>query len=431
MLKKAFFIFIVLSPLWPTYVGIKFADLPILNISRFFSVMVLFLLVTHSFLLPGWLGKQTKKLKKAPLSSVIGIYFAWRLISAATSTRPGYSFFIVAVDLLLQYQFYLIAALFINTKNDFFAAIRYFTFAGAIVVSFSLIEAQTQRNFFAAFAPASSSADYINAAVSEKIRDGYRIQAGFLHPLVLANYLVLIVPLSIGVFINKAYGSVTRYIALYASIGGILATVYTGSRSGILILGLEFIIGIFLMAVSMKKNAWGVFKMMNLSIIAIVAGILGFGAGGKLVEGRSSAESMSSMARVDQLNASLAVLQTSPILGVGPGLAASYAYTENADGVRSLDSFFLTVLVESGVIGLLLFLALLVCAFTRTMKLLPVGDIINRSSLQAISISIVGATAFCSILSIYEIFPYLFSFFGLISAYQRISVSNIVNKNFT
>ncbi len=114
------------------------------------------------------------------------------------------------------------------------------------------------------------------------------------------------------------------------------------------------------------------------------------------------------------------VLAVRPLTGVGPGLAADYAYTANAvSGARSVDSYFLSLAVDSGIVSILLY-ALMLTYFIFVAARLAfshAGPLHTVAGLLAVSLIALNLVAI--VLSTNEIFTFQYIVFGIIVALWR------------
>lgn len=79
----------------------------------------------------------------------------------------------------------------------------------------------------------------------------------------------------------------------------------------------------------------------------------------ELVAGRTRIEASSSNVRLKMLSDGVAALWDSPIWGFGHGLALSKVGVVNPFGLATIDSYWLTIAIDYGYMGLLIFFALI------------------------------------------------------------------------
>lgn len=411
---KLFIAYIFAFALWPTYAGIKIGSAPLINIQRIGALLLLALFLLQLGMSAFAARRAVSKILSCrSLSFFIFLYFGWRALSVMSSMDPIYSAFIVSVDLITQLLFFCLTLLLIKDFSDIKTCIKAILIGASVVILIGIIESVNEYNAFAEFAPkAALDRDYIASAISEKIRDTYRVQATFLHPLVLAEYLVLIIPLAVYVAMSKQFSSIFRVAALLIVVSGIYLLLRTGTRSGVLILGLEIAYALGITAIHDAKSLKTAKSFVRIVFFfcALIAGAMAlYGEGIDLIKGRSESESMSSEARLDQLISGSRAVIENPMLGWGPGLAANYASTANVTtGQVSVDNYYLTIVVESGVPALFAFVGLLIMANIKARSGTVVGSNASRKLANYLSFSLFGFSIFCLILSIYEIFTIVF-----------------------
>lgn len=410
--------------MWPTYAGFKIGNMPIINLHRIIGVVFIVLLASNTLLSRAWLIRSIDRLRllKEPLLIITFFYF-WRLLSIFSSPNIPYSFFLIMIDILLQFVIFISIIVSFEDSYDVKIGLKAILFGAVLVVLLGLIEFISEQNLFVKLVPNSSkNIEFIASAIEEKIRDNYRVQAAFMHPLVLAEYLIIVIPISASFIFDKEF--VTRFSSLFVFFGGILVLYSTGSRSGIVVLGVQLIFFLLLTSYQNAKTYRGFNSFLrtfvgSVSLIILVAA--GCYYGRDLIIGKGSAETMSTVARIVQLINGISAVSNKPLLGHGPGFAPEYAGVENiASGRLTLDNYYLTVVIESGLPALLLLILCFVLFYRYSRLCLHTESILfNTHIINLISCSVVGFIVFCIILSTYEVFGIAFAIFGMILVLYR------------
>jgi polysaccharide biosynthesis protein PslJ len=169
------------------------------------------------------------------------------------------------------------------------------------------------------------------------------------HPIALGALLVILIPLAV----YLTFRVHRRWLwALGLLTLGTLATL---SRTGVLMLVVVAVVFLVLRP-RQTKRLWPLVVPLIVATHFVMPGTLGtikqsfFPAGGLIQEQRSSAGSLSSAGRIDDLGASLEEFAVRPLFGYGYGTRIVTGPDANA---RILDNQWLATLLETGLVGLL------------------------------------------------------------------------------
>ena len=298
------------------------------------------------------------------VGQLVVLWIVWRFASAVLGLYP-----LDSVALLLRDIFYLMGFLFIgqmmlSDPDGERVALRIILICTWFVVLVGLVEAVQQRNLFVKYASGGdgdAAAEAIRSLIVEKVRGGkYRAQSVFSHPIVFSQFVAASLPLTM-ITILRDRGLFWRFSALLLVPAGVAALVVSGSRSGLV--GLISVVGFisFLMWVRALRTS-GSSRTVAIIILPVVL----FGAGlmiyalQDLLLGRSRIEAGSTEARQTMIHLGMQALQERPLLGFGEGLAVQKAGLTDSSGHTSIDSYLLSVAVDSGYVGFALFVA--ICA---------------------------------------------------------------------
>jgi len=191
-----------------------------------------------------------------------------------------------------------------------------------------------------------------------------------------------------------------RRIGLAACLLAPVGIYLAHTRSAILAGALGIVIYVSLRALTRAG-----FNGLRLAIVLVLAfGVIaaaalsGSGRVMDLVKGRTAAEVGSSYARVVMMQRGMVALEKSPIVGSGPGTAVYKIGQLQAGAGLTIDNQFLSELLDTGVPGLLLYLAALGMPLLRIFRqnLLPE----NHAWLCAFTAGLVAYIAIRPILSL-------------------------------
>lgn len=359
--------------LWPAFSYIPVPGLPFKNPQRWVWLFCIGYWV-WSLLSNATLRKRTaQRLTGHPLSAMVLAFFAWRLASCAGSQVPTASIFTAAMEIFDYLPAYLMAISWIRDERD----VRTLTSAMVVVLLLitlaTVVEARMQSNPFMFLLPYDpGNAEFIAVLGTATFRAGsYRAKATFGHALLLAQYLACMLPLVLGSLTR----SVRPWIRLCALLGCLLLPVAmwathtrTSAAASALVLALLAILLAWRLAVrkegGFQRHVAGYFGL----IIAVGLLLVAIAVVYSWAVGRTSQEAGSSIARLRMIQLSFEAFAESPIFGHGPGSGAFKAGIKSSDGTISIDSYFLTQLVESGLLGLLLFSGFIAAATIGGMR---------------------------------------------------------------
>ncbi len=353
-LKKInFFIFrlaLFFMILWPVYIAYKPGPLPALSMDR---IMMIFLLLL--FFINGKIiyYKEHKK-----IIMLLMVYFILNLFSAVLSQNVGGSI-AKSIFLFLNGPFvFLFVIFFIKDEEQLIKIIKFIVWTMIVVNIFGVIESIKEQLLFKNFLITVN--EYTLNALHLKVREGvYRIRSVFTNPLVYCQFLLASIPLIL--FYIKKTKNIFMRTFLYLNL---LVTIYliyrTGSRAG---LALIFLVPIVNYVIKNYKNRlfrkffwFFVILIVGMLIVAIREFILSNwnkiqNLQYLVIHGMISQEDVSTFARVLQFIYGLSYIKHNFIFGIGPGEELNAVYP-----LKSIDNYYLTLLLSVGVLGLITFL---------------------------------------------------------------------------
>ena len=346
----------------PAYLPFKFGALPGLNPLRLVYVAVM--LVWLYYLVTSSSSRNTLRSRIGRSRSVFILLTAmlmWQTLTALVGDEPFFSLYYVLKVALPAYLWYLVALTFYRDLADIKQSALALTLGAIVTCIFGIIEWRTQTNVFLRFMPVSADdLAGLEWILVDKSRGGdYRVSATFAHPLVLAEFICMVLPFVIAL-VFSAVKRWHRTVALLALPLFLLMIYLSYTRSSLIaaatvLISMGLVFGI---RSAMQTRRAGLAMVGWMVVVTAVSTALTLAGGvGYLAKGRTAAEAGSSMARVEMLSRGQRILAEQPILGYGPGLAAVKIGLLPGQRKLTIDSYFLTLLIESGVGGLVLFVA--------------------------------------------------------------------------
>jgi O-antigen ligase len=291
------------------------------------------------------------------------------------------------------------------------------TIVGASVVA--LFEAATGQSIMAAIGANNVMAGNaygidLNTTITE--RDGVaRLRSIFSHPIVFGSFMGALAPLAIHRLIYRSGAGFIAAAILVICIG--LSIALANARTSYVVIAVSLTSYFVLYAVNLKRPSGIIIGSMILlgSPLAISAAITQVDM---ITSGQNADESRSTDARAIQADKAFAAASTRPLSGFGTGMALDVAGIQpEGRYFKTIDNYYLNMLVDYGYVGLAAFAALLV-----SYVLVGVGAIHNAAassdrSLLCVALSaILGLAASFFAVSINDALSWIFLLAGFIVA---------------
>lgn len=393
---------------WPRYAFIRLGAGPGINPQR----IGLVLMFVMSYVL---LVKDSDV--RARLTNLISRYSGFFIFFGIYWFSRFFSCF--KADFVLPSLAAFFAEFFYNGVFLFFAVIalnaertvsfaRLLMVATAVVVIVGFVEWRLQHNIFMNFFSIDDA--YLAQVTGGIVRDSsYRVQSTFEHPLLFAEFLVLLAPIVLTYFFQNEKNALT-YVSLFVVAQFPLLMYLTGSRSGVVAL---LVVASFMFFTFFYRKILTERKLHYLTVLSVVFAVVIFLSMlfssdiATMIAGRSTAEASSSTARLIMLSRGLSLFEINPLLGSGFGTAAEKIGYVGAKGVLTVDSYLISVFVESGLFGFVGFVGMFLSLFMVFSKAGSKASAKQRLWVFAMLSSVFGFFAFKFILSLPHNF-YLF-----------------------
>jgi hypothetical protein len=278
------------------------------------------------------------------------------------------------------------------------------------------------RNLFLQFVNVSDPT--LEWILTEKLRGGsYRAQSVFIHPIVFAEFSSI--SFCFATFmLSRIKNNFLRYIAMFFSaLSASVMVIASGSRSGYIAIAITISLVTFAPLVNAlfrgKMNLktatlWSFLigvLILAVSILSIMVYDYTFG---KYAVGNESSN-YARLSMVERAASALFDSPISPILGHGVGTSAELVGVETygAKARYTIDSLVITYGIDSGLIVLISFIALIVISAFRAFRTSLYGDEENWFIWYTIGSSIITFALFKSILSLNENNFLLYIIFGI------------------
>jgi hypothetical protein len=398
--------FVASGLMWPRYAAFFLPGLPLINPQRIANaaliVIMMAVLVSNKYLREE-LRHSFSRFGMFWLFFLGFLFF--RMASVVMSEDVGTSIYRFMQEFFVHVIFIVLGVHLGARKENIDQLLKVMVFGLLVVTLIASVEFILKKNVFSYFITPQN--EYMAWALSDKLRDGvYRAKGTFDHPLTFSEFVAIATPLAI-------YFSVQRDShfkkLLYLAVVVICATtsiLLSGSRSGYLAIAITAGITITAPAIftiihkrlTLKRAALWSFLLIGVSAILVVGAVIVY----EYTLGRG-AHSASDQARVEMLVRSMDLAPKSPLYGYGVGLAAQKVAVRTTPlGDYTIDSIYLTFMVESGFGALGMFVLMLVYAIQTSWKSAANVDNTDWLFWSALGTALFSVVTFKSILSLLD-----------------------------
>ena len=364
------FIAAALMPIWPTYIHLAIGSLPILTPPRVIFYLLTAIWAYDMITSPLRRGQFLVALKRRPL--IAGVAFGFFIVNALSvplaegKVLAGQAFFRQAIIWLLPMCVFIT---YVRRWRDFRRILEALAIGAAFAGAIAMGEAATKTLLAMKLAPfISGNAEWLQIAQNAKIRDGvFRAQATHTHPISLGEFLCFCAPLA-GAFALKAR-ALRRWLwigALALMVGGVVAT---NSRGAMLALapglGVAAVVLCYRLLRDPRREALR--PVVGLLSLATVAGspVFLYGAHAIATGEAGTSAARSTQSRIEQIEMAWPKIKKRPVLGYGTGrstrVVGFFGHT------LTLDNYYLSLTVELGFPGPLVFLSIMIVIAHRSM----------------------------------------------------------------
>jgi len=395
--------YILFFSLWPFFIDIRLTEKVGINPER----IILALLVFASLLLYFYGGINREKTSIIRNNKVaiysITVFFFWRFLAVVLAGGME-SFPYWIYEVISNYVLFIMALIFVDSHNARGKILGWLTFSVFVVLLISVIEFFNGKFLFTALVTGESRAAL--GAISGSFRNNlYRVQGTFEHALVLSQYLLILFPMVL-LYINR-YLRATALSRLVFSSTMIILTVIVllmaQCRTSLVTIFAWVVYSVY----RKVKNSWQ--RQVTLIFVIVFAVLLYdlYIAGSNFI---------SSDARYAQLVNGFYAVLNSPLVGYGPGVVMGeilYSVGLKESGAISIyevnsttvDSRYLSIVLESGILSLFLFVIFLAKVFSSVSGNIVSGE---RVVFFYYSLSLLAGIVTMLTLSIYTVMPMFF-----------------------
>jgi len=419
--------FLASNYIWPAYVAVNLPGLPWLNPQRV-ALSLLLILSLYGFAISSRMRNETLEVARAEPMIWKSFMVFW--ICTLVALPLSGSYFTFSINKWLNNQVYwtflfFITAYLLQKKGGMITLAKALMIAAIVTSLIAIPEYIGRRVPWVGYVPSWLIGDPIiyERVSSDQARlnlDMYRARSSFTVSLSFAEFLSLAFPFILHSMMEDK--NLVKKI-VFAAAAVLVATAMaflTNARSGTN----GLIIGLFGYALFWTIRRW--LKKRNdliapAAILAFPAAVAAFGvlvlAWRRLyvmVVGGGQHQ-FSNDAREVQWGLAMDRLMVNPI-GYGPGRTAEIIGYTNRGGEVTIDSYYINLLIDSGIIGFLAFFVLVISTVLVALRMAMTTD--DKETLLAgpLAIALVALLVIKSVLSQPENLPVLFIFAGAVSA---------------
>jgi hypothetical protein len=373
-ISRLFFIYFLAIPLWPNYLAIALPGLPWITVMRLTGFPLVFLFLYAISTSVAFRAELMRYLRAIPvLWKFVAAFAVIQLLSVALSNQPQTS-----TDKLLVTQvtwtsiFFISAFLFIKPgRVERWAALL--IVAGVILSLIAVQEFRIQHVLWLNSIPSFLKVNDPNVqnllAVHMRAgTDRYRTIATYATSLGLSEFLALVTPFALHFVFGASYKIMVRALAAVSIPLILYGILLTDSRLGFVGFLISIVMyGFFRGALEWRQHRtslWGPALVLSypaafsLFVVAIftVQRLRVMTLGG----GKTEA---STQARADQVHKGIPLVLKHPF-GFGIGRGADALNYRNAGGGMTIDTYWLLVALDYGIIGFIVFYGMILTAAT-------------------------------------------------------------------
>jgi O-antigen ligase len=368
LIRKAFFVMMVTDLIVPFYYTVQFSGLPWISARRLatFALIAPFLVAVAA---SSEVRRHIAERVRASLLIVICAtgFLVVAALSVLTSVSPTESTSAL-VDAILSWYVPFFAMIYIARDNDdLIFLLKIICLCVILITGAGVVEFFLRHNFFVQIFPTSMLDALIESNPSldqllpgpAHFRNGlYRANSTFVTPLSFGEFEIIVIPIGLFFLLHREK-LFERALGGAVAFGGIVGIFCSGSRGGFV--GVIASVAVFATFYSIRKAMST--KASLVPAISVVLGVIGFGCViGVIMLSHSvhdmvlggAAQASSTDARYLQWAAGLPFIKSNPITGHGFGLGGIIIE------LGQIDSYILSLVVETGIPGLVFFVGLLV-----------------------------------------------------------------------
>jgi len=395
--RRLFYAMIVVDLCIPFYYTIELESLPWISMRR----IVTFPLIVVSALAIAGSGKVRTKLAEAAGASrtiVCGAiaFYASIVLSLPFSINPSGSVAQFSDATLIWFIPLLTVIQVINGERDVERLVRVLCVCAVFVTALGIIEFRLQHRFLVDIVPGwLLDKDYLADADLSSFRNGmYRASSVYTVSLSFGEYEAMMAPFGLyyffhgGCWRDKAFGVVTFVTAC----AGIFVSGARGAYMAVLLATAVFVALYSVRTARFEPRSLtpAVVALASIVVFAVVIALVIFWQRAHNLVLGDGMSAYSDQARYDQWELAKPQIVKSPLFGQGFAQGAHIVGYHTPGGFPTIDSYVISLLVETGLFGFLSFAAILLMSIWTSAQLYLSKNVALSALMGAFTCSFVG-----------------------------------------
>ena len=431
-LAYAFYALLVVSVLWPRYFYLSLPGLPGLSGFVLYSIAFALIAVPFAIYSRNALPPLLQIIRRSPV--LVGLFAAfvfWRALTSAIAPplSAETAWFTFTRIFLPIGVYFIISTVFFMDRQIYRTALRVILVLIIVAGIGGLVEVEMNMRLLKILGldDNAAGANVAKSFMNNFYRDGsLRAQSVFTQPLVYGQFMASIAPLCVALFFNE--DKRWRMVAAAAFAFCLYSVFISTSRSALIcgcVAGLVFTI---LMLVNRFQYRWILLAASALLLVLAISFAYQLGEFVVSIIGRSRDNLASADGREVMITQSLKYASEAPVFGYGDGSAKWLGGLSTGDGLATIDSQYLSVLLHNGYPGVILW-----TVFLAAMIFLAVRNAMEGSSPSvravnsAIAAFVAGMMMGFSVLSIEDNMVMVYLLSGLVMV-DRLSTRSVSSR---
>ncbi len=417
--------FVGANVLWPTYLAVDLPGLPWINPPRLIVVTLLTLGLFSYSTSSAVRMRIGAVLRSMPfLRGTFWLFWAMTLVTIALAAQPAFVLNKWANNQIF-WTFMFLAAAWLGTREGTMARVAKVLVWSTIVISIEAIyEFHIKEVPWAEHIPSFMKVDqsYLGVVLRSQARSGtdiYRSHATFAVSLVFAEYLAIVYPFLIHAML-EAKNWIQRSALLLGMVAAVVAMWLTNARSAMI----GFFMAVFLYGGFAAFRHWrrnrqsiaGVtaMAMLPIAVLAFAALALTWPRLHNMTFGGGQHQP-STEARRTQWAMGTPMFEANPV-GHGAGSAGITLGFVSPGGQMTIDTYYLSLLLEYGVVGFVAFIAMMGAQAVYGLRMYLAAPPGEENLAGPVSIALLNFLVIKAVLSSEFNMPIAFIFFGFLFA---------------
>ncbi|MHA6720027.1 O-antigen ligase family protein [Sphingomonas sp. RS6] len=373
---RVFVVFTFAMLLWPNYLAFSFGGLPWISVRRLVGASAVVLLLVSVSVSKPFRSQIAAILRASPLLSraVLG-FIVVMVLSTFTSTSPGETINrFVDISITWIGMFFIALWFFGNAAGREARWANFLLAAGAVLMLVGALEYRAEHVLWANHIPSflRIQDEAVQRILEPQFRDRYRVITTFTSPLSYGEFLALLAPLMAHKLVNAK--GVWR-LSLWGLCDCILLVSAFLSGARLSMVGFIVAHAVYFLLWGIRR--WRMYRggligpsvtlMYPALMLAMCMAIVSVDALRTRVLG-GGASQQSNDARGQQFDLAVPAVAKRPLFGYGPGEGAAAVGWRTLGGQLSIDSGYVSVAADYGLLGFLSFYGAIVLAIISQVR---------------------------------------------------------------